>query len=654
VVIRSLSSRTLWLSLGLTVLLVAAAGVWFWWSARQSVREVRLAAAAAGQPDIRSLPLSAPDTSGVVLWLDTSDIHALVEFRGQLYAATDGGLLVLSADGRVVRQLTPADGLPDHALTALAVFRDRLFIGTRAAGLLEYDGTKLIRHEFRRPPAVHVSCLLATPDYLIIGLLDGGLYDFDGSVFAQRFQPSQATRMTGITALHAQGTRLYVGTLAQGLFIWREGSLQHLPPASGLPSPHVTDFAWHDGHLYVATDAGIARLTRDEQLELVSRQANVCSLAVHQGKLYAGLVVGGVVEVQPMTEAMLRAARLSPAQASAKAPRQVRLAVVGERLLALTPDGVQVVSPKANGGFEWERFDRPGSPRQRLKSGHVTSLAFDATGRLWVGTFEQGLDILDPETGDVLRHVQDETVREINYLCATSRLSPMLAATSQGIVAFESNGRVVRRYDTASSMLIGNAVSHLCPVNGGSGPAALAVATAKGLTLWQDGIGRSLTAFHGLPSNYLYCCAVHDGRLYIGTLGGLAELDGLRVVRTWRTDNAELPANWISALLSVDGLLYVGTYGGGVCALHPNGDMVRFPETKGIEVNLNAMVTDGERLYVGTLDRGLLVYDLRRRQWRVWQSGLPSSNVTALAVRPDALFVGTTGGLARIERYRFE
>lgn len=649
-----LSSRTLWLSLGLVAVLGLGAGVWWWWSVRRAAQAVRLDAVATGQPDIRSTPLAVPDTSGVTLWLDTSDVHALVEFRGQLYAATDGGLLVLTTEGRVVRQLTPADGLPDHALTALAVFRNRLFIGTRTAGLVEYDGTRFTRHEFRRPAAVHVSALLPTPNYLVIGLLDGGLYDFDGSTFAQRFQPPQATRMTGITALYAEGTRLYVGTLAQGLFIWREGSLQHLPPASGLPSPHVTAFAWHDGHLYVATDAGIARLTQDGRLELVARQPNVCSLAVYRGKLYAGLVVGGVVEVQPMSEAMLRAARLSPAQAAMKAPRQVRLAVIGERLLALTQNGVQVVQPKVGGSFGWERLDRSGGQGPHLTAAHVTSLAFDTTGRLWVGTFEDGLDILDPETGDLLRHVQDETIREINYLCATSRLAPMLAATSQGLVAFDAGARPVRRYDATSAMLVGNAVSHLCPVNGGRDSEALAVATAKGLTLWQDGIGRSLTAFHGLPSNYLYCCAVHEGKLYVGTLGGLAELDRLRVVRTWRTDNADLPANWINALLSVDGVLYIGTYGGGVCALHPNGDIVRFPETKGLEVNLNAMATDGEQLYVGTLDRGLLVYDLRRRQWRVWQGGLPSANVTALAVRPAALFVGTAGGLARIEKHRFE
>ncbi|MCS7081061.1 MAG: hypothetical protein NZ585_13560 [Chloracidobacterium sp.] len=646
--------RTRFIVLSLVSFFIVAVGGWFWWSTWRAAQEVRLAAEAAGRLETRSTPLAPPDMAGVTLWLDAAHVEALTEFRGQLYAATSGGLAVLDTDGAPLRHLTTADGLPDNDLTTLAVFRDRLFIGTRTAGLVEYDGVRFIQHEFRKPAAVHVSSLLATPDVLVIGMLDGGLYDYDGAQFGQRFQPPRATPITGVTALYAVGTRLFIGTLAHGLFIWRDGELKHVPPSGGLPSPHVTAFAWRDESLYVATDAGVVRLTQDEQLQPVSRQPNIRSLAVYDGKLYAGLVVGGIVEVRPMSQAALRAAQLSPVQAGSDAAhRQVRLAVVGERLLALTQSGVYAVRSKGDSGFEWRRFDRPNPAEGRLTSGNVTSLAFDATGRLWVGTFENGLDILDPDTGDLLRHIQDETVREINHLCATSRLSPMLAATSGGLVAFDAAGKVVRRYDAKSAALIGDAVSHVRPLENGVTAQALAVATAKGLTIWRDGVGRSLTAFHGLPSNYLYCCEMLNGKLYVGTLGGLAELDGLRVARTWRTDNSDLPANWINALLAVEDTLYIGTYGGGVCAMRPAGDIRRFPETKGVEINLNAMATDGERLYVGTLDRGLLVYDLRSDRWRVWRDGLPSANVTAIAVRPDAVFVGTSGGVARIEKRRF-
>ncbi len=640
--------------LGTVAFFMAVIGGWFWWSTWRIAQEVRLAAEVAGRVEARSTPLEPPDMEGVTLWLDTKQFTALTAFRGQLYAATGGGLVVLSDNGTPLRRLTTADGLPDNDLTALAVFRDRLFIGTRTAGLVEYDGVHLIRHEFRKPPAVHVSSLLSTPDLLVIGLLDGGLYDYDGVQFARRFQPPRAAPITGVTALHAVGKRLLIGTVANGLFIWREGELKHFPLAQGLPSPHVTAFAGQEDRLYVATDAGVVRLTKDEQLEPVSRQPNVCSLVEYGGKLYAGLVVGGVVEVQPPGRPAGRAMRLLSASAGVAAPqRQVRLAVVGDRLLALTQAGLHTVRPKGDGGFEWRRFDRPNLVEGNLASGHVTSLAFDATGRLWVGTFEQGLDILDPDTGTLLRHVQDETVREINHLCATSRLAPMLAATSGGLVAFDVAGKVVRRYDAKAAALVGNAVSHVCPLGSGDGR-ALAVSTSKGLTIFQGSIGRSLTAFHGLPSNYLYCCETLNSRVYVGTLGGLAELDGLRVVRTWRTDNSTLPVNWINALLAVEETLYIGTYGGGVCALRPTGDVVRFPETKGCEVNLNALATDGDRLYVGTLDRGLLIYDIRRRRWHTWRDGLPSTNVTALAVRPDAIFVGTSGGIARIAKRRFE
>jgi ligand-binding sensor domain-containing protein len=59
---------------------------------------------------------------------------------------------------------------------------------------------------------------------------------------------------------------------------------------------------------------------------------------------------------------------------------------------------------------------------------------------------------------------------------------------------------------------------------------------------------------------------------------------------------------------------------------------------------------DGERLYVGTTDRGILVYNTRARRWSRMQAGLPSQNVTAIISDGESVYAGTLGGLARIEK----
>ena len=69
-----------------------------------------------------------------------------------------------------------------------------------------------------------------------------------------------------------------------------------------------------------------------------------------------------------------------------------------------------------------------------------------------------------------------------------------------------------------------------------------------------------------------------------------------------------------------------------------------------VEVNSNAMLVDGNQLYVGTLDQGILIYDLTRDRWGHLREGLPSQNITAFAIRADSLLVGTDRGIVKIER----
>ena len=81
--------------------------------------------------------------------------------------------------------------------------------------------------------------------------------------------------------------------------------------------------------------------------------------------------------------------------------------------------------------------------------------------------------------------------------------------------------------------------------------------------------------------------------------------------------------------------------------LTSKGEWITYPELNGIEINPNAMISSSAGVYAGTLDRGLLVFEPSSGTWRFVTEGLPSKNVTALALGNDALYVGTDNGLAR-------
>jgi ligand-binding sensor domain-containing protein len=629
------------------------------------LQQDRQAEVARVQVEERSL--RAPSADGVTLYLNAADVRAVASFEGVRYLATSGGLIAIDDAGNLKRRYTTLDGLPENDLTALAVFRNRLFVGTVSAGLVAFDGTAFTGYKFTKPKATHVTVLVSTETELLIGTLDGGLFEYNGERFSRRVNSATGADFSRVTSLLPFSSRLYIGTQDSGLYIWREAHIEHVTTNDGLPSPHVTALAESPstlsagGPVAVATDFGVVGLNDANEIKPISNRPNVTSLAVSDGHLWAGLFSGGVTDLnasqtrQP-ADAPGGGANLSDAVGlPASAPSMVCLS--DGKLWVLTSQGAFARDEQATHPA-FESVAGQLANDRVLTAGHITALASDAAGRLWIGYFDRGIDVVWPEAGERQSHIEDDRVREINHLAFARNEDRMLAATSRGVVGFGSalKQTVMTREQGG---LINDSVAHISFADTGSptavpdahGGRTTVLVTAGGLTEVTGGRARSITAFHGLASNHLYTSAAMGSRLFVGSLAGLVELEGLRVVRTYKTSNSRLSHDWVTALTEAEGTLYVGTNGGGVDALLPTGEWVNFADELGkFEVNQNAMHYDGERLYVGTSDRGVLVYNTRDRRWTRISAGLASQNVTAITSDDRFVYVGTLNGLVRIEK----
>ena len=642
-------------------------------SVNRSIGGERDRQAAATRVEVEEHALRSPSIDGLTLYLSASDVQAVASFQGNRYLATSGGLIALDQGGNVKRRFTTLDGLPENDVTALAVFRDRLYAGTASAGLVAFDGQAFTGYRFNKPRATHVTVLVPTEGELLIGTLDGGLFEYSGQRFSRRFNSAVGADFSRITALLPFESRLYIGTQDTGLYIWREAHIEHITTNEGLPSPHVTSLVVlpqsfsEKGSVAVATDFGVAGINDSNEIKPISNRPNVTSLAVSGGHLWVGLFSGGIRDLnaeQPSQQGSANNRKTSSAEPvglPASAPATV--CVSEGKIWALTREGAFARDELASGpAFESVAGSLVGE--RVLTAGHITSLAMDGTGRMWVAYFDRGIDLIAPETSERLAHIEDDRVREINNLAFDRSEDRMLAATSRGLVMF-GNGlkqTVMTReqgliHDSIAHVSLANIDSPLLASTGGPPPLdrmrgrTMVLATAGGLTEVLGGRARSITAFHGLASNHLYSSASVGSRLFVGSLAGLAEIEGLRVVRTYKTSNSRLSHDWVTALAEADGTLYVGTNGGGVDALLPTGEWTDFAVELGkFEVNQNAMCYDGERLYVGTSDRGLLVYNTRDRKWTRVSAGLASQNVTAITSDERFLYVGTLNGLVRIEK----
>jgi ligand-binding sensor domain-containing protein len=301
---------------------------------------------------------------------------------------------------------------------------------------------------------------------------------------------------------------------------------------------------------------------------------------------------------------------------------------------ALTPEGLFDVRT-------WERVIAP--DHAPLADGNIAALAAEPSGRVWVGYFDRGLDVIEPG-GERVKHLEDEHLFCVNRIVQTPDHGGWAVATANGLVLIDSHANK-RHVIGREQGLIANHVTDVALLAD-----SLVVATPAGVTFVGKDGPRSLYAFHGLVSNHVYALGASGGRLVAGTLGGLSVLEGGFVRANYTTANSSLRHNWVSAVVGVDRDWMVGTYGSGVYRLDSTGAWHTFPDMpSGVEVNPNAMASTSDRVYAGTLSSGLLVFDKAGNRWHTFAGRLPSQNVTALAAQGGWLYVGTDNGLVRVK-----
>jgi ligand-binding sensor domain-containing protein len=529
-------------------------------------------------------------------------------------------------DGSVAAHYRPGAELPPAPVTALAVaelagaFGPELLLATDGAGLVRFDGRSFQRAAPRDPELCKMTALAVLPGGpALIGTASRGVLRFDGERF-DWFHDSLRGR--SVTALLVHEGAVWAGTAANGLLHWAGGRLSVFEEKDGLPDARILSLARRDDTVLAGTPAGVAEFRDGKLARTLAPGVFARALHVSDDRLFVGTVDEGIFELGK------RALR------EPEGPPDVRRIIgQGSVVAVVAADGVHTYEQGS-----WRRFSQEES--FTLTHGDVSALEWDAAGRLWVGYFDRGLDVLTPDHTRLL-HYEKEPVYCVNRLLSDPRSQNMIVATANGLAIFDAAARL-KQTMTRAEGLIATHVTDVALTREG-----LAVATPAGITLLDRSGARSLYAFHGLVSNHVYALAAAGNRLLAGTLGGLSVLEGDIVRTSYSTANSRLGHNWVTCIGDLGDAWMVGTYGDSVWQFDPSGGWRRLPGLPpGLVVNPNAMAVTGERVYVGLLNRGLAVYERNSRRWTIVERGLPSRNVTAVAARGGRLYVGTSNGLA--------
>ena len=638
----SWSFRRSWRALAAVVaaVVILLAGVVGWRASRalrtateevHSEREIRFAARPLPEPQEQTFePISTP-----AVFIQAARFH------NDLYIAGPAGLSQYNASGTLLKHYAVGRDLPSSPLIALApaVLADsrepELVIATEQDGLLVFNG-RAFRQIFPEDTGARTitSVLPLASGHLLIGTRKRGVLLYDGKTITV-FHPTLSK--VYVTTLAGTESDLWVGTLNQGALHWHAGETDSFGEEQGLPDRQVQAIAVSRDRTYVGTVLGVAVFESGRFSRALASGVLATALLPRNGQLFVGSEDQGVIAI-PL-EAKHRP-NASPADRSELAEIH-QLFALDDSVLALTRSGLYRMGAH---GFGWQPVLRPGAAV--LNDRNVSALATDSKGRLWVGYFDRGLDRLESDHGPAV-HIENEHVFCVNRILPNPKDGTIDVATANGLVRFDAAGSQAQVLTRADG-LIADHVTDVASYQDG-----LALATPAGLTFLDATGARSLYAFQGLVNNHVYALGVAGDELMAGTLGGLSQLEKGDVQVSYTTGTPGLRHNWITAVVPVGSEWMIGTYGAGVLGVDRSGHFHSFEIGTGdFEINPNAMLVTASHVFAGTLGKGLYVYERTSERWFAVEQGLPSANVTALAVANGYLYVGTDNGLVRVQEQK--
>ena len=578
-------------------------------------------------------------------------------FDGKLYLAGPGGLSISSPSGQQLTLLRTGIEIPSAPIVSLAVGHLRgepsatLIAATHGEGILlissgASQSVRQLHPDDARYRDVTTVLALSSGD-LLIGTRRSGLLIYDG-ITLRSFNTGMAD--AAVTALAGNEGDLWIGTRSHGLLRWHAGDLSTLSTDTGLPDAQVNSLALaHDGTVLVGTPLGVAQFADGKLIRKLAPGLFASALATEGDTLFIATLDQGLHQLS------LRGRGAHPSLTSialpASSPSDSQLITgffrSGNTLFALN-NGSLLMRDYAS----WQTVIAA-SP-QALADRNVSALSATADEHLLIGYFDHGLDVLDLATNRA-KHVEDDHLFCINRIMPDPQRGTFDIATANGLVLLDPATDRPRQVLTRRDGLISDQVTDIAFSRSG-----MTLATPAGLTFFTPSGAQSLYAFQGLVNNHVYTLAAQplSERIFAGTLGGISVLENEAVLQNITLRNSALRRNWITALARIDSpgdsqSWFVGTYGGGVMQMDAAGHVtaMQSPAPNAV-INPNALLATPGHVFAGSLDDGLLVYNVASQHWTQITAGLPSRNVTAFASRDSTLYIGTDNGVVRINESR--
>ncbi len=291
---------------------------------------------------------------------------------------------------------------------------------------------------------------------------------------------------------------------------------------------------------------------------------------------------------------------------------------ISDRLFAGTFTGVWQVL--------WKKTDEK---RQLLKGWHVQTLWGDErNGKLWIGTFDNGLLVMEQDGSRLKTLDRQETkfLHPIRAITDYDSATVLIGVDGGGVYAADKNTKSVRLLmnteDTTETFLRGNGVYAVTKDSRGNiwtgcytGGVSVAILQKYPISILVHEKGN----VHSLPSNNVNDIEENrDGKQWFATDDGIS----IRQVAQEKWKHVLKGTVTVSLCKAGNGNMWAGTYGNGVYLLDAEGRVLRHLTKQQGELATNYVFSirqdrDGD-LWIGGLDGCLMMFGKEKENRRMF------------------------------------
>ncbi|MFC1606592.1 two-component regulator propeller domain-containing protein [Candidatus Latescibacterota bacterium] len=568
----------------------------------------------------------------IVQYTDASHITAIVEYNGNIYSATKGGLVKWDLPTGGYTIYTTADGLSSNNITGLLIDKDNRLWASTDSGVSVFDGTSWEKYGVADGlPTGETKGLSIDNDGTIWVATTKGVASFNNGSFEILTEEKGLINLNIECVYFDRGGNMWVGTADKGVFIKFEDKWIRTGSKNGL----ITDAAnsiiqtW-DNSIWASSWAGIAR--------------------------WDGF---GWAAFKPMK-------RLGTFKAS-------QLSTSEGRLWFFTANGVHT-----SRGSEWRHFtEEEGLVSNDVTCGYVVnddmfyvgttsgmsvvndgkienyvvantqsgnnciSLAIDEKSRVWVGTWETGLNLYHNGYWSRMRGIDGSTFDTVRDIVFTSGCE-IIFNTREGVV-FKND----TDWDlfTRKNGVAGDDVR--CGVYDTNG--TYWVGTSTGISSLSKGRWKRYRAVHGLPSEDIWACVMDsEGTVWFGTSNGIISIVDNEL--TDRSPEIALSELDVRSVALIGSTVWFGTENGKIVTYENGTWDIIGNNYLGTDKGIYSITMDPSGvMWFGTNGDGVVRVEGKSSVSYTIKDGLPSNFVRDLAWTDGVLWAACYGGVAAIK-----